>query len=26
MAASDSHLYDRERRMHRLMIKGDTPF
>jgi taurine dioxygenase len=26
MAAADSHLYDRERRMHRLMIKGDTPF
>ena len=26
MAANDSHLYDRERRMHRVMIKGDTPF
>jgi len=26
MAAADSHLYDCERRMHRLMIKGDTPF
>jgi taurine dioxygenase len=25
-APTDSHLFDCERRMHRLMIKGDTPF
>ena len=26
MALNDSHLYDCERRMHRVMIKEDTPF
>lgn len=26
MAANDSHLYDCERRMQRVMTKGDTPF